>query len=362
MPVPKLEEYYPSEEGMDARQLAFYKELETNLNKGEYLDIEGNISYVFVFLYKLLSKWNTIGLEDLSKYLIYISELYRPEVKLSNYCLYWAYDCLLGLKEYETFLELTEPKQLFGYQAYPSNVRLNIQRKIGFEANPLDILLATQGRKTKFIVENETLYKEKIIDVFSLFAKDKGGWFEVFNRWEPHCNAYAHHLFSGAPLWEIVTLDFNITAFDSIDEYEKKVKELSKDAESLAREEMGLPKVGEGWISETTLFRKLESTFSTTKVIHHGHPEWLGRQHFDIWMPNWKIAVEYQGKQHFEPVEFFGGQETFEQTVKRDRRKANLAKQHGVRLFAVKEDEDQDEVIQKIYTIIENRKVLPPKT
>jgi len=144
--------YYPSKKIMNKRQAAFYDQLEVSLNNGEYLDIEGNIGYVFVYLYGLISKWKEKGFENLSEYLIYLSELYKKEEYLSNYCLFWAYDCLLGLKKYEEYLEKTEPQLIFGTKTDGSNLRLNIQKKIGLEANPIDLLLMAGGRKTNFIL------------------------------------------------------------------------------------------------------------------------------------------------------------------------------------------------------------------
>src|SRR5271157_2295739 len=141
MVVPEFDGYFPSVGDMDSEQLSFYKKLESRLNRGEYLDIEGNMGYVFVYLYKLLSKWNKKGFENLSEYLIHISELYKSEEKLSFYCLYWAYDCLLGLKKYEAYLEKTEPQKIFVTATHSSNLRLNIQKKIGLEADPIDVLL-----------------------------------------------------------------------------------------------------------------------------------------------------------------------------------------------------------------------------
>lgn len=123
---------------------------------------------------------------------------------------------------------------------------------------------------------------------------------------------------------------------------------------------MGLPKIGEGWISETELFRKLEAEFSVTPVIQNGQPKWLGRQHFDVWLPNWKVAVEYHGKQHFEPVEFFGGKESFEKTVERDLRKIEIAKKNGVSLIVVTEDHDLDGLIQEIYSSSSRRRISVP--
>src|SRR6266705_4411460 len=104
MAVPEFRGYYPSEEDMGNEQLCFYKALEEALNQGKHLDVQGNIGYVFVYLYKLLGNWNKAGFEDLYQYLIYVSELYTAEKKLSDYCKFWAYDCLLGLNRFDDYL------------------------------------------------------------------------------------------------------------------------------------------------------------------------------------------------------------------------------------------------------------------
>jgi len=361
MQVPEFSGYFPSEENMNAKQKAFYKKAEKSLNSGEFINIDGNIGYVFVYLYNLLSKWNSKGFESLSEFLIYISELYKNEEKLSSYCLFWAHDCLLGLGKYDDYLDKTEPKILTGTCTHASNLRINIQRKIGLPANPVDILLMVGGRKTKFITNNQALYKENIIDCFNRYGDKNEGWFAIFDSWLPDENLYNHSLFNGAPLWDKPALSWKIKAYYSAYDHLATIKEISKEAENKARELLGVPKIGEGWISETELYRRLEHEFFKTKVIQHGQPSWLGRQHFDIWFPNWKIAVEYHGKQHFEPVEFFGGEEAFKKTVERDLRKIKLAKRNGVKLFVIAEDDDQDELIQNIYIEILKRKVLPPK-
>lgn len=351
---------YPSKENMNKRQAAFYRQLEASLNKGEYLDIEGNIAYVFIYLYYLISKWEEKGFENLYEYLIYISELYKKEKSISIYCLSWAYDCLLGLKKYEEYLEKSEPSEVFGTLTERSSLRLNIQNWIGLEANPIDLLLMAGGRKTKFLTTNQALYKEKVRNVFSSYAKEQGGWFNVFKNWQPKHSSYYYSLFCNTTIGKKPKLEPKVISYWGAYDLVDKIQDLSREAENQARIEVGIPRIGEGWISETALFRKLESEFSTTTVIQHGHPEWLGRQHFDVWFPNWKIAVEYHGKQHFEPVDFFGGQHAFEEVVERDKRKDMLAKQHGVSLYIIAEDDDQDELICKIHKIVEKRKILPP--
>ena len=358
--VPKFEGFYSTEGNMDNKQHAFYMHVEKNLKKGIYVDIDGQISYVFAYLYKLLDEWHQKNFQNIYDHLIYISEIYVAEKKLSNYCLHWAADCLLALKEFDLFLEKTEPSQPYGTATHSSNARLNIQEHLGLKANPLDLLLMAGGRKSKFIVQNPGLYKSKISEVFSEFTSNETEWFDLFNYWDPNNKSYPHLLFSGAVLAENPKMSFDIKAFYSITPFLEKVKLLSKEAESLARVEIGLPRVGEGWISETELYKSLERYFYQTSVVQHGKPEWLNKQHYDIWFPNWNIAVEYHGEQHFRPIEFFGGAEAYKKNVERDQRKINLSKKHGVKLIVVKENYDLANIFLEIETYISKRKVSAP--
>lgn len=114
------------------------------------------------------------------------------------------------------------------------------------------------------------------------------------------------------------------------------------------RELLNLPKLGEGWISETKLFYQLKSHFKNHVVLQHLKPKWLGRQHFDIYFPLINIAVEYQGKQHFESVEYFGGNEAFQKNIERDNKKRKLATENNCDLFYVESGYDLNEIILNI--------------
>lgn len=113
----------------------------------------------------------------------------------------------------------------------------------------------------------------------------------------------------------------------------------------------GLPKIGEGWISETNLFYQIKEKLSSYNVVQHGRPSWLGKQHLDIWIPELNIAIEYHGLQHDQPVDFFGGQEAYEKNVERDNRKRALCNEYGVRLIEVREGYDIEELIREISTL-----------
>ena len=56
---------------------------------------------------------------------------------------------------------------------------------------------------------------------------------------------------------------------------------------------------------------------------------------FDFYLPINNITIEYDGIQHFEPVEIFGGQEAFEKTVKHDNIKNEYCKNNGISLLRI---------------------------
>lgn len=56
---------------------------------------------------------------------------------------------------------------------------------------------------------------------------------------------------------------------------------------------------------------------------------------FDFYLPDFNTIVEYDHKQHFEPVEHFGGQESFEKTVKHDKMKNEYCKNNGISLLRI---------------------------
>ncbi|MDF2473585.1 MAG: hypothetical protein K0R21_1367 [Anaerocolumna sp.] len=51
------------------------------------------------------------------------------------------------------------------------------------------------------------------------------------------------------------------------------------------------------------------------------------------------IAFEYQGIQHYQPVELFGGKEHFEKGIELDKKKRLLCKEHGIIVIDWRYDE-----------------------
>ena len=66
-------------------------------------------------------------------------------------------------------------------------------------------------------------------------------------------------------------------------------------------------------------------------------------------MPDYNIAIECQGSQHFEPNEFFGGEKSFTEQVERDKRKKSLCEQHNLSLIYINFDENVDTRLRGIF-------------
>jgi hypothetical protein len=156
---------------------------------------------------------------------------------------------------------------------------------------------------------------------------------------------------SGWPLWN-ESLQVVITAAPYGRLYKlgagrELAAKLERAAENALREDIGLPRVGQGWVGETQLFVELRDALDT-EVIQHGVPDGFGRQHLDVWIPAWRVGVEYQGLQHSEPLEFFGGEEALAATIERDRLKRSKAERLNIKLIYVEAGYDLDEVIAHI--------------
>lgn len=64
--------------------------------------------------------------------------------------------------------------------------------------------------------------------------------------------------------------------------------------------------------------------------------DWLvynRRMFLDFFLPEYGVAIECQGKQHFSPTDIFGGEEFYKMTVERDKVKKRLCEKHGIRVL-----------------------------
>ena len=85
------------------------------------------------------------------------------------------------------------------------------------------------------------------------------------------------------------------------------------------------------WKHELSLFQAIRKRHPDT--LYQYRPEWLGRQSLDLYIPSLKTAIEYQGIQHYMPIDFFGGEDALAARQELDRQKRQLCEANGVRLI-----------------------------
>ena len=98
------------------------------------------------------------------------------------------------------------------------------------------------------------------------------------------------------------------------------------------------------WLSEQLVYEIVKQLYPKENVYYQYRPSYLfsgkGQLSYDVYIEKLRIAIEYQGKQHYEPVEIFGGSSSFEKQVERDLLKAKLSRENGVTLIYVNYWED----------------------
>lgn len=75
---------------------------------------------------------------------------------------------------------------------------------------------------------------------------------------------------------------------------------------------------------------------------------------FDFYLPEFNICIEYDGEQHFRPVDFFGGEEGLEERQRNDIIKTQYCQNNNIRLCRIRYDQDVkqklDEYLSEITT------------
>ena len=67
--------------------------------------------------------------------------------------------------------------------------------------------------------------------------------------------------------------------------------------------------------------------------IHYFRYIQIAHLSLDFYLPDYNIAIECQGIQHFNSVSFFGGASFLEEAKKRDDKKRILCKENGINLL-----------------------------
>ena len=110
--------------------------------------------------------------------------------------------------------------------------------------------------------------------------------------------------------------------------------------------------------SQTKLYEKIKSHFPGEQILFEAGcstVKWLQGQRFDIYFPQYNIAIEYDGQQHYKPIAYFGGEKQFQINKMLDLQKNKKCDENNCTLFRIKydySDLDFTNLVNNIKTII----------
>lgn len=338
--VPPFAKIMASEEDMDKNQQHFFMRWIENWNKGKALAIDGYISYLFCYVYKVLA----LPPEDVSQQLIRLKKAYPLERKFHEYCDAWLSDSYVLQGQYKKALCAFPSIDINSRSATCTEHLLSIKLMTGDHLTGLDLLTLNGPKVTKWGKEHLSQVAHFLDIILNVLEKHKGC--NLLNYWKTTTTSCPYSVYRGTP--RSSSADISVYLFSQNKEIIKFIREKTREAENTVREEMKIPLVGEGWIGETELYYAISDALTDTQVIQHARPEWLGRQHLDVFIPEYAVAIEYQGAQHDKPIEYFGGEEAFLATKKRDAAKKLKCLKNNVKLIEVRPGYNLSELIRMV--------------
>jgi hypothetical protein len=347
--------YYPDISTANSAQKKSYEIIKQSIYNGEY--IECSDAYLYAYGYELNSKIVKNTSQDLSTWLR-LFEAYKKFIglyeskkpKVTSYMYPWAVLALVltknDIREFlEQYLEFYMRNNLSGYydfitslymtshQIYSSSDKVEGRLFRAFTGEDLRKHMTQTGKKfyEEVVQVVDVLLqgdydKHKINYLYRLYDFEDGVIQVSLNEFSHFSVVAKKDAYEGHEGYNLQILfpTYNPTKKTAY------LKNIIREAENLVRMNKGLQKIGEGWVSETLLFRQIESAFRPVVVTQHASPSFLGKQHYDVYLPEYKVALEYQGDQHSRPIEFFGGEEAFLKGKERDKRKRQASNNNDI--------------------------------
>lgn len=355
MIIPEWTGYFPEVENESDKVKEAYTYLENEWENGNRVDIVDNqSSYLFYYCYRLNDK---CLVEHSQESLIETSNKYRNLLKIygsdfpkiNYYATLWMMCLAKSIENNEVreywlnyYLDhlCNDIKNLnnLGSLLFKGEEEY-VPSKYFVDLFPIKSKLSPYGRNfedeiRQFIEQKiDLIYQNEKINYISLFATVRNASYTIPTT---------------------INVDYDdVKDYMRVDGYiftrdMDKIKSFIKDSENEWRKSNHLPEIGKGWIHESQLFEELRKTFKNQKIEQHARPKFLGQQHYDIYFPEYKIACEYQGDQHFKAISYFGGEDSFKSNQERDKRKRRISKINDVILIEVMPNYNLENLVEQI--------------
>jgi hypothetical protein len=99
------------------------------------------------------------------------------------------------------------------------------------------------------------------------------------------------------------------------------------------------------------LVRKILEDKNINFTYNEYNFEWLrdkARLQLDFYLSDYNVAIECQGRQHFEVIDHFGGKNGLKETQERDCIKKNLCEEYGIKLYYISYNDNVEEKMNNI--------------
>lgn len=262
-----------------------------------------------------------------------------------------ASDCFVLIGQYENALGFFPLPVVGNRSSMMTDCLLSLKLATKNRLTGHEVLTLLGSKVTEFGKEHLTSVLSEINSILDLLWSTTK--VDYIAEWAEGTYKYQYQVGNGSPYGYYLSKHVSIPGytFSNNPKVSEFIANITREAENSIRQKIGVPKVGEGWVAETQLYYKIKQAFSNLDVQQHASPKWLGRQHLDIFIPSISVGIEYQGEQHDQPVDFFGGQEAFTQNQKRDQRKLRLCKKNGVHLIYVRSGYTLQNIIAEIKSV-----------
>jgi len=358
-----------------SQRRAYFDQWRECFEAGTPLDVQENVGYVFAYMRQAIDRFKrTSAIDELRRCFERIETAYGGNADILLFARRWMIHAYLYLRDYcgawdsilrSRFYDNCDIADVIFYDHECGGISLD-----GFT------LLGLLRNETALTEVGET-YRSEIADVATGFLTDFQTQHQcnvirhLYDKFTSACSTEEAHVkmecvkvlepFSGSPggvfqkryvpkfqLRQDGVIVYETAPLSIQTEILGVLRRIVRESENAVRKRHGLPKVGEGWVSETELFRALSERFPKEKVVQHARPGWLGRQHLDIYFPDRNVAVEYQGAQHERPIEFYGGKKAFEKQQERDERKRRRCEQNGCILIYAHPERSIKDIVELI--------------
>jgi len=341
--VPPFESYarVNAIEFMDSKQKRFYFRFVDHWKRGTPIDVKGYISYLFPYALSVLHNI-TNNPSDTIYELRLLQQVYNHEEKFSSYLKHWIFDAYTFNKEFWNAIGYIQSRYRYENKYFTSRI-LSLKYAMEAPISGSEILGLLPRKPRKLIIENQDFITNHLEHKVRNFENEHNVDFLSIITVQFAMGPSVNYLFSGTGL--LLGSEVDYYDYSELKDMKIVIEDWVSDAENALRIIKGLPKIGEGWLNETLLYNIVSKIYEDLgyEVIHHSFPSFLGGQELDIHIPALNISIEYQGLQHYEPIEFFGGQEAFKRRVILDQRKKELCDANGVHLVYFRYDEPINE-------------------